>query len=441
MNESRFGRVVTFYSYKGGVGRTLALADVGVFLAKMGNRVLMIDWDLEAPGLLTYFRQWLPEGPGPDLLELIEGFSEIEPQQAAERWSKVELPEVKGELAILPAVARDAEEHAQRVQAIDWDSRYEDGFGNWLEELRAAWQRDWDYILVDSRTGYSDIGGVCTMQLPEVLVAFFTPNEQSIDGALSAARHAQTGQKRLPIDRAPLRVVPVATRLDNTEHTLRRKWESRYTEQFGPLVDEWTDADSHTTELLQLLAVPYVPFWSYGEQLPAVAGDTSDKLGVERAHESLALLLSLRLSDVGRLVEERARVSDESYRRWKYDIYISASAADRETSAQLAEVLRSHGLRVAESTGREAIEPGTRLAEVRDTVVLWGASPAVSQMSDIAVADERSRQHPTSRRLIPVMLSTAAESLPSALAVRHALRVDGRKVDEVAETIAGILRE
>lgn len=47
------GEVITFYSYKGGTGRTMALSNVGCTLAKRmakGAEVLMIDWDLEAPG-------------------------------------------------------------------------------------------------------------------------------------------------------------------------------------------------------------------------------------------------------------------------------------------------------------------------------------------------------------------------------------------------------
>lgn len=55
-------RIVTFYSYKGGVGRTLALANIGVLLAMRGKRVLLMDWDLEAPGLDRYFSSYLPNG-------------------------------------------------------------------------------------------------------------------------------------------------------------------------------------------------------------------------------------------------------------------------------------------------------------------------------------------------------------------------------------------
>ena len=43
--------VVTFYSFKGGAGRTMALTNVGLQLAMEGRRVLLVDMDLEAPGL------------------------------------------------------------------------------------------------------------------------------------------------------------------------------------------------------------------------------------------------------------------------------------------------------------------------------------------------------------------------------------------------------
>ena len=42
--------IFTFYSYKGGVGRSMAMANVGEWLCRQGLRVAMVDWDLEAPG-------------------------------------------------------------------------------------------------------------------------------------------------------------------------------------------------------------------------------------------------------------------------------------------------------------------------------------------------------------------------------------------------------
>lgn len=60
------GRIVTFYSYKGGTGRSMALANFAWILAASGKRVLAIDWDLEAPGLHRYFRPFLTD---PELVE------------------------------------------------------------------------------------------------------------------------------------------------------------------------------------------------------------------------------------------------------------------------------------------------------------------------------------------------------------------------------------
>ena len=46
--------ITTFYSFKGGVGRTMALVNTAVTLALRGRRVLVVDFDVEAPGLDTF---------------------------------------------------------------------------------------------------------------------------------------------------------------------------------------------------------------------------------------------------------------------------------------------------------------------------------------------------------------------------------------------------
>ena len=56
--------VVTFYSFKGGVGRSMSLVNVGVQLAESGKKVLLVDFDLEAPGLPT-FALTKPQEDGP----------------------------------------------------------------------------------------------------------------------------------------------------------------------------------------------------------------------------------------------------------------------------------------------------------------------------------------------------------------------------------------
>ncbi len=59
------GQIITFYSYKGGTGRSMVLANVACLLAQKKSSdkpVLVIDWDLEAPGLHLFFRDLLTKG-------------------------------------------------------------------------------------------------------------------------------------------------------------------------------------------------------------------------------------------------------------------------------------------------------------------------------------------------------------------------------------------
>src|ERR1700685_1743194 len=72
MSESSQGQVITFYSYKGGTGRTMALANVAWILASNGKRVLAIDWDLESPGLHKFFHPFLDEPVVRDTSGVIE---------------------------------------------------------------------------------------------------------------------------------------------------------------------------------------------------------------------------------------------------------------------------------------------------------------------------------------------------------------------------------
>ena len=75
MNE---GKIVTFYSYKGGTGRTMALANVAWILASNGLKVLAVDWDLESPGLHKFFHPFLDRGEDhrdPGVIDLINEYA------------------------------------------------------------------------------------------------------------------------------------------------------------------------------------------------------------------------------------------------------------------------------------------------------------------------------------------------------------------------------
>src|SRR5712691_6080427 len=93
----RDGQVITFYSYKGGTGRTMAVANVAWILAANGKRVLVADWDLESPGLHRFFHPFLPEQEVRDasgVIDLIRTYA-----LAADRAAGKNAPEMVEELA------------------------------------------------------------------------------------------------------------------------------------------------------------------------------------------------------------------------------------------------------------------------------------------------------------------------------------------------------
>jgi hypothetical protein len=177
--------------------------------------------------------------------------------------------------------------------------------GRRLEVLRERWLEDFDIVLVDSRTGWSDVGQICTIHLPDILVCRFTPNEQSLSGALQVADASKAAVGRLPLDRASLRVVPVLTRVDKDEYEAHQKWTKRLLSDAARFVDDWDPQEETPATVLAELVVPYVPYWAYGEGLAVLRDEVVSTLSVSRSHQNLAALLARGLSESSLLVKHR----------------------------------------------------------------------------------------------------------------------------------------
>lgn len=175
---------VTFYSFKGGVGRSMALVNVGVQLAKAGKKVLLVDFDLEAPGLKT-FSLGKPKKSVPGIVEYVSEYVEtgISPQ-ISDFCYESEQFDGGGKILIMPSGIDDGS-YAKKLNSIDWIDLYENRDGYLLfEDLRSQWASalEVDYVLIDSRTGHSDVEGICTRQLPDAVCFLFFPNEQNLEG-------------------------------------------------------------------------------------------------------------------------------------------------------------------------------------------------------------------------------------------------------------------
>ena len=182
--------VTTFYSFKGGVGRTMALVNAAVELTKRGRRVLAVDFDLEAPGLDT-FDVMRPRKSVPGVIDFVSEYLASGQAPEASRFiSKASgIADQDGRLWIMPSGRHQT--YAKNFNQIDWGVLYErhDGF-LLFEDLKAQWNRvvNPDYVLIDSRTGHTDTGGICTRQLPDAVAILFFPNEQNLRGLTKVVR-------------------------------------------------------------------------------------------------------------------------------------------------------------------------------------------------------------------------------------------------------------
>ena len=113
--------------------------------------------------------------------------------------------------------------------------------------MGAIWKRyemtGWlllDYVSIDSRTGITDIGGICTIYLPDVLVAFFTSNYQSVDGVADVVSRARRARSTLPVDRGALVCIPVPARDESrTEYQQSIEWRTIYHNRFAQFYDDF----------------------------------------------------------------------------------------------------------------------------------------------------------------------------------------------------------
>lgn len=361
----RPGLLVTFYSYKGGVGRSFLLANVAALLATWGYKVLCVDWDLEAPGLHRFFERFLKERTvSRGLLELIVAIRDEGGADWRKHLSKVELPNGAGVATLdLLAAGQMGREYAEVLRGISWRGLFDSvDFGNILEAWRGQWREAYDFVLIDSRTGITDIRGICTVHLPDLLVLVFCANRQNIEGVIEAGARAVELRNELPFDRPGLIVLPVPSRFELNEHKLAEEWQATFARELAPFYEPWLDATRSPADMLALTKVPYFTYWSFGEKLAVVEEPRHTAGTVSYFLTTIAALIARRAEESDAFVTSRddyvamARLSAPSEDGdGMFDLYVSYSSADVAYAARLITALRKIGLTVRD--GRETPDP------------------------------------------------------------------------------------
>ncbi|WP_214325435.1 FxSxx-COOH system tetratricopeptide repeat protein [Nonomuraea sediminis] len=321
------GSIITFYSYKGGTGRTMSLANTAWILASHGHRVLAVDWDLESPGLHRFFHPFLGAGVLRDtkgVIDIISDYAWTAAHQDDQRpldwhldYARV-LPHAvsiswdyfpgDGTLDFISA-GRQNRDYSSLVSSFDWDNFYDRlGGGQFFAALRADMKRHYDYVLIDSRTGLSDIADICTIEMPDVVVDCFTLSDQSIEGAAAVARSIvnRYGERNIRVLPVPMRIESAEkVKLDNGRALARIKFAGLPSRLEGSDLDRyWADVE-----------IPYLPFYAFEETLATLADAPGLPSPLLAAYVRLA-----RFITEGE-VSELAKLDEEVHRRYQ-DVFV-----------------------------------------------------------------------------------------------------------------------
>lgn len=398
------GQIITFYSYKGGTGRTMALANTACLLARkytndLNNssdrvQVVAIDWDFEAPGLHRYFEpytedvEFYREAPG--CLELFEELAKRKSEFAkhdyeGNRKLAIELlgrirlerflvkTSIPG-LSIIKAGKLDSEDYAKRVSKFEWQDFFEATYGLFAgltDFLRERFQ----FTLVDSRTGITDSSGICTMLLPDKLVVAFTPNRQSLTGVKNLVDKAIKYRRNSP-DMRPLVVFPLASRIEMARPGLFEQW--RFKGQADSLDNESSDGyqvlfermfrENYRNESINLseyfdeVQIQHVPDYAYGEPIAVELEASESRIFLRRSYEAF----------VERLVELESP--------WES---LGVERAERALMKKIQEA------RQLIDGGKSALSIGyVLLEEVRATNVFTSLSECLLEIAGAAIQNE-----------------------------------------------------
>jgi hypothetical protein len=469
-------KIITFYSYKGGTGRSMALANVAWILASQGHRVLIMDWDLEAPGLHRYFHPFLLDKDltsSRGLIDLVwdfatEAMTPVQPEERKKGWHEEHanilryaiavrwrFRNEKGRIDLVPA-GKQGSSYGSRVNSFNWQNFYERlGGGVFLEAVKDKMREHYDYILIDSRTGVSDTSGICTVQMPDMLVVCYTANTQSIDGAAAVATSVHEQWSPQAMDQLKTtaarerRIFPVMTRVELGEKDKLELARTYARSKFDRVLDHVTMTAK--AEYWAEVETLYVPWYAYEEVLATFGDKPNESNSLLASAEKLTAFLTDGLvskldppkeSDRATILQQfsRGATSTALAEQTAYDVYISYSHHDRDwVSGELLPSLHEAGLKTFVDV--ENLGFGDRwndvlsraLQQSRQVVAVMSPAWAQSEWTQLELRTALD-PHRKDIKVIPVLLEAC--DVPSALqGITYADLTNPSNRDEVMQRL------
>jgi len=188
-------KTITFYSYKGGVGRSLALANMAKRLSEFNKKVCLLDFDLEAPGLSHKFSPHInPQKIKNGIVDYIYEYyvNGILPESIKDYSTNFSLYQNKEVINFIPAGNINSNDYWKKLSAINWyDLLYDNKNGlAFFLDLKEKIKNEFspDFLLIDSRTGITEISGITMSILADEIVVLAANNRENFEGAQKIIR-------------------------------------------------------------------------------------------------------------------------------------------------------------------------------------------------------------------------------------------------------------
>ena len=197
-------QVISFYSYKGGVGRTIALIETAYNLADAGKRVLLLDLDVEAPSLHNIFYDKVNDeinGVKYGIIEylyrkVVQGSEDV---RINDIFCSLQLKNVSGEIFVMPALKSMNKDYVYQIERLQTQQIQEKDV---FSEIFAYVQKELnvDIILIDTRAGFNQWGSLSLLALSDQVIFIAYPNNENIEGLNMALQLMQNiGKKRYAV--------------------------------------------------------------------------------------------------------------------------------------------------------------------------------------------------------------------------------------------------
>ena len=274
--------VIVFYSFKGGLGRSTLLASFAMQRARAGERVCVVDFDLDSPGagrLLSADARGLTARWGVVDFLLERSLADA---PLADYFHRCDRVAGAGEIVVFPAGDLDGE-YADKLARIDLEEApqaHDSGLWKLLARVREELKPQW--ILLDARTGISEPAGQLLSGIAHLHVLLGTPQEQSWQGLNLVLDRLGKERVRAERPQAELLLVQAMVPTGEPGKAAKAAFFARAEEEFDARYYAADEGDADTNDR----------FWTLG-----------DKGSQDAPHASMPVDYEVKLASFGDIAE------------------------------------------------------------------------------------------------------------------------------------------